>query len=95
MSQTISNQSQVSFSYEGSIETKTNTSNIVTTTINDSVNISVDKTSTNDCFKPGDIITYFVHITNTGCKCICRFLISDNLGNDSNVNEFGGCILCQ
>lgn len=90
MSQTISNQSQVSFSYEGSSETKTNISNIVTTTMTDKLSISVDKTSTNDCFRPGDIITYFVHITNTGCQCLGRFVISDNLGGSEDITYVGG-----
>lgn len=90
MSQTISNQSQVSFSYEGTTETKTNTSNTVTTTMSDRVSISVDKTSTNECFKPGDIITYFVHITNTGCQCLGRFVVSDNLGDSTDVTYVDG-----
>ncbi len=90
MSQTITNQSQVSFSYEGSSETKTNVSNIVTTNMKDRVSISVDKTSTSDCFRPGDIIIYFVHITNTGCQCLGRFLISDNLGGNSDATYVEG-----
>ncbi len=79
MAQTITNQSQVSFSYAGTTDIKTNTSNIVTTTMNDRLSIEVDKTSTTECFRPGEIIIYFVHIKNTGCQCLGRFLVSDNL----------------
>lgn len=82
MPQILTNQSQVAFSYAGSTETKTSLSNVVTTTMSDRISMTVQKTSTNDCFRPGETVTYFVHITNTGCECLGRFIICDSLGGD-------------
>lgn len=80
--ETISNQAHVSFSYEGSLITKTNDSNIVNTSMKDRYSMSVEKTSTSTCFRPGDTITYMIEVTNTGCGCLNHFTLVDNLGDD-------------
>lgn len=85
---TITNQASVSFSYEGSSETKTNNSNIVTHSTRDQYSISVEKTSTTDCFRVGENISYIVTVKNTGCDCLNNFMISDNLGGDEDYLSY-------
>ncbi len=80
--ETITNQAQVSFSYEGSSVTRTNVSNIVNSTVKDEYSILVEKTATTDCFRAGDVITYIVHVTNNGCGCLSGFTVTDNLGGE-------------
>lgn len=82
---TISNQAHVTFSYEGARDVQTNDSNIVSHQVRDRLCFTVEKTSSVDCFKAGDSIIYFLHITNCGCQCIGRFEICDNLGDITNV----------
>lgn len=84
--ETISNQAHVSYSYEGSEVIRTNHSNIVNSTIKDNYSISVEKTSTSDCFRAGDTITYFVNVTNNGCSCLGHFHITDNLGGENYLS---------
>lgn len=88
--ETISNQAHVTFSY-GDLETsKTNNSNIVNTTMKDKYSILVEKSSTTECFRAGEIITYMVHVTNDGCGCLGRFVITDNLGGEDHVTYVEG-----
>ncbi len=61
MSKTITNQAHVSFSYEGSTETRTNDSNIVSSSMKDRYDFSVEKTATIDCFRAGDHITFIMY----------------------------------
>lgn len=88
--ETISNQAHVSFSYEGSEIIKTNDSNIVNTSMKDRYSISVEKTATSTCFRPGDTITYMIHVINTGCGCLSNFNLVDNLGGDEYVSYTEG-----
>ena len=88
--ETISNQAHVSYSYEGSDVTRTNHSNIVNSTIKDAYSISVEKTSSSDCFRAGDTITYFVNVTNNGCSCFGHFHITDNLGGENYLSYVPG-----
>ncbi len=80
--ETISNQAHVSFSYAGSEETYSNDSNIVNSSIKDKYSISVEKTTTTECFRAGEIISYMVRVTNTGCGCLSNFTATDNLGGE-------------
>lgn len=86
----ITNQAHVSFSYEGSDVTRTNDSNVITHTFKERYSIAVEKTSTTDCFRPGDTITYFVHITNNGCGCLGTFYVTDNLGGEGYLTYVEG-----
>lgn len=88
--ESITNQAHVSFSYEGSEVVKTNHSNVVTSSMKDKYGVSVEKTSTTDCFRAGESITYFVHITNTGCGCLGRFVVSDDLGGEGLITYIEG-----
>ncbi len=78
--ETISNQAHVSFTYDGNDVVKTNDSNIVNSSIKDKYSILVEKSSTTECFRAGEIINYMVRVTNTGCGCLSNFTIIDNLG---------------
>lgn len=86
--ETMTNQAYVSFSYEGSTETKTNSSNIVTHSTRDKYSISVEKTSTTDCFRAGENISYIITVTNTGCDCLNNFAVSDNLGGEEDYLSY-------
>ena len=88
--ETISNQAQVTFSYGELETTKTNVSNIVNTTMKDEYSILVEKSSTTNCFRAGEIITYMVHVTNDGCGCLGRFIVTDNLGGEDYATYIEG-----
>ena len=77
--ETITNQAHVTFSYGDSETTKTNYSNIVNSSIKDKYSISVEKTSTTECFRAGEIISYTISVKNTGCGCLSNFEITDTL----------------
>lgn len=81
----ITNQAQVTFSYSGSEISKTNSSNIVSHSMKDKYSITVEKTSTNDCFRAGETLTYFLRITNTGCGCLSNIRIEDNITSEEYV----------
>ena len=83
--ETITNQAYVTFSYSGSETSKTNSSNIVSHSMKDKYSISVVKTSTNDCFRAGETLTYFVRIVNTGCGCLSNIRIEDNVTSGEYV----------
>ena len=88
--ETITNQAQVTFSYGDLETTKTNTSNIVNSSIKDKYSILVEKTSTTECFRAGEIISYIVSVKNTGCGCLSNFTITDNLGGEDYANFVDG-----
>ena len=80
--ETISNQAHVTFSYGNLDTTKTNNSNIVISSIKDRFSLSVEKTSTTNCFRAGEIISYMVTVKNTGCGCLSNFTLTENLNED-------------
>lgn len=88
--ETITNQAQVSFSFEGSEVTKTNTSNIVNSSMKDEYSILVEKTSTTECFKAGEVISYMIRVTNNGCGCLSNFTVTDNLGGEDYESYVDG-----
>ena len=88
--ETITNQAFVSFSYNNSLETKTNASNIVIQSTKDKYSISVEKTSLTDCFRAGENISYMITVTNTGCECLNNFVINDNLGGENYLTFVEG-----
>lgn len=85
----ITNQAQVSFSYEGGV-TRTNNSNVVNSTMLDEYGLSVQKTTSKECYRPGDTITFFVQLINTGCSCLKNFHITDNLGGEDYLSFVEG-----
>ena len=88
--ETITNQAHVTFSYGNLETTKTNNSNIVNSSIKDKYSISVEKTSTTDCFRAGEIISYIVTVKNTGCGCLSNFNITDTLGGEDYTSFVDG-----
>lgn len=88
--ETISNQAHVTFSYGNLETTKTNNSNIVNSSIKDKYSISVDKTSTTECFRAGEIISYIVSVRNTGCGCLNNFTITDTFGGENYASYVEG-----
>ena len=80
--ETISNQAHVTFSYGNLDTTKTNNSNIVISSIKDKFSLSVEKTSTTNCFRAGEIISYMVTVKNTGCGCLSNFTLTESLNED-------------
>jgi len=80
MSKTISNQSDVTYSYDGARNSENTRSNVVNSTMNDRYGFDVEKTASVDCFKAGETITYYIHVTKTGCGCLRNFHVCDNLG---------------
>ena len=86
----ITNQAHVSFSHEGSDVTRTNHSNTVTTTLKDKYSVLVEKSTTDTCFRPGDTLTYFIHVTNNGCACLSDICISDTLGGENRLTYIDG-----
>ena len=88
--ETITNQAHVTFSYGDLETTKTNNSNIVNSSIKDKYSLSVEKTSTTECFKAGEIISYIVSVKNTGCGCLSNFEITDTLGGEGYASFVNG-----
>ena len=88
--ETITNQAQVTFSYGESETIKTNTSNIVNSSIKDKYSISVEKTSLTECFRAGEIISYMVTVRNTGCGCLSNFTLTDNIGGEDYTSFVAG-----
>ena len=86
----ISNQASVSFTYEGSTGTKSNNSNVVNSTILDEYSLTVEKTTSKECYQPGDTLTYFIQVINSGCGCLRNFHITDNLGDESYLTYVEG-----
>ena len=86
----ISNQAQVSFSYEGATGTRSNNSNVVNATLLDEYSLSVEKTTSKNCYRPGDTLTYFIQVINTGCGCLKNFHITDNLGDEGYLTYVEG-----
>jgi len=75
----ISNQATATYSFEGSVTVRSTTSNIANTTLLDNYSFEVNKDSLQSCFNPGENITYTLRITNTGCKRLRDFVITDDL----------------
>lgn len=86
----ISNQASVTFSYEGATESVTNNSNVVNSSMKEKYGLSVEKSSTSTCFRAGEVLTYMIRVTNTGCACLEDFKIVDNLGGNNNLNYSTG-----
>lgn len=79
MATNISNQASVSFGYEGATGTVTNESNIVEAVINDEYGFNLELTSSSTSYRPGETITYFVKIINTGSASLSNIVVSDDM----------------
>ncbi|MBQ8468906.1 MAG: DUF11 domain-containing protein [Clostridia bacterium] len=79
MATTVSNQASVTFGYEGATGTVTNDSNVVSAVINDEYSFNLELTSSSTSYRPGETITYFVKITNTGSAPLTNIVVSDDM----------------
>jgi len=79
MATTVTNQASVSFDYAGSTGTVTNESNTVSAVINDEYSMDIELTSSSTSYRPGETITYFVKITNTGSAGLSNIKVSDDM----------------
>ena len=80
MATIISNQAIATYTYEGSTDSRTATSNVANTTLLDDYSLEVNKVNYQQCFRPGENVTYAIRVTNTGCKKLTDFIITDDLG---------------
>ena len=80
MSIIISNQATATYNFDDSTNTRSSTSNIVNTTVRDNYCVDIIKHNNNECYTPGENLTFTIEVTNCGCKSLKNFIITDNLG---------------
>ena len=79
MATTVTNQASVTFDYTGATGSVTNESNCVSAVINDEYSFTLELTSSSTSYRPGETITYFVRITNTGSAGLAKIRVSDDM----------------
>ena len=79
MATTVTNQASVTFDYTGATGSVTNESNCVSAVINDEYSFTLELTSSSTSYRPGETITYFVRITNTGSSGLAKIRVSDDM----------------
>ncbi len=90
MAENIMNTSTVNYSFSGSPETRSETSNVSTVSLRAENSISVSKVAQNDTFIPGDTVTYALTIANTGASYFTGVRIVDNLGGGGYLTYVPG-----
>lgn len=81
MATIISNQASATYTFDGSTQILTTSSNIANTTLLDDYSIDISTIIYQTSFSPGENITYSLLIKNTGTKEINNLNISIDLGN--------------
>lgn len=81
MSEIINNSASTSYTFSGSPNAYSATSNILPINYENSAGITVTKTANPSTFSIGDIITYTVTITNTGSSYMTGVRVIDDVGN--------------
>ena len=79
MPTTMSNQATATYTFAGSTEELTEISNENQVILRNETGISITKTSDTNTFLPGQTITYYVSITNTGSLYFTGVRITDDL----------------
>ena len=79
----ISNQGNVSYSFNGGAERESAQSNVANINLADEFNIVLDKFAVNDTYLPGENISYQVAITNSGTGVLYNVTLSDDLGTNN------------
>lgn len=77
---TITNQATIIYSFSGSTESLTGTSNTSSIELNTSSGLTITKTANPTTFSAGSIISYTVTITNSGSNFLTGVRIIDDLG---------------
>ena len=90
---TITNQGSASFQFENEGEIITITSNENQVTLNNSTGLNIKKTSSQETFLPGEIITYTIQITNNSNQYLTGVRIIDDLANNNLAYVLGSAKL--
>lgn len=80
MATEIMNQATVNYTYSGSTETKTETSNIATVNLLADSALSINKYTQDNSFTPGGTVKYYIDIENVGTQYFTGVRINDDLG---------------
>ena len=86
----IMNSATINFSFSGSSEEFSETSNIATVNLLNSNGISVEKSANTSVFVPGGTVTYVVTITNTGNEWLSGVRLTDNLSGNGYLTYVPG-----
>ena len=89
----IMNNATVNFSFSGSSDEFSETSNTTTVTLNESGNLSIIKTAQQDTFYPGSTVTYIVTITNNGPYWFSGVRLTDDLSGNGYLTYVNGSAL--
>ncbi len=84
---TILNNS-ATLTYNSGANTGSAASNVVSTSLLESAAVSVEKFSVNSSWRPGENITYFVTVTNTGTQPLESVTVTDDLGGETDTPMF-------
>ncbi len=90
MAENIMNTSTVNYTFAGSTQSLSETSNVSTISLRDENSISVGKACQNESFVPGDTVTYIVTIANTGASYFTGVRVVDNLGTNNYLTYVTG-----
>lgn len=80
MAKEVTNQATVKYTYSGSSEQKSETSNVATISVMDESALSITKYTQSSTFTPGGTVTYHIDIENLGSQYFTGVKITDNLG---------------
>ena len=86
----ISNQGNVSYSFNGAQERENAQSNVANINLADEFNLVLDKFAVNDTYLPGENISYQVAITNTGTGILYNVTLADDLGTNNYLTFVQG-----
>ncbi|MBQ7466886.1 MAG: DUF11 domain-containing protein [Clostridia bacterium] len=89
----IMNNATVNFTFSGSSEEFSETSNTTTVTLNNGGNLSITKTAQQDTYVPGGTVTYIVTITNNGPYWFSGVRLTDDLSGNGYLTYVNGSAL--
>lgn len=80
MATEVTNQATVNYTFSGSGETRSETSNIATISVMDESALSITKYTQDSTFTPGGTVTFHIDIENLGSQYFTGVRINDDLG---------------
>lgn len=89
----INNSAEASYSFDGSSDRLTATSNTFPINFNNSDGLSITKTANTSSFTPGDIVAYTITITNNSSSYLNGVRIIDNIGGGNLAYVIGSASL--